>query len=70
MKSKIESISSEEFASLVKSYDSFASILRTLGYSLNLSGALYRHLKNRIKRESISVDHILSSKFDEYLLYI
>lgn len=55
--SLINRISSEDFSTIVANCDSYAEILRELGY-LSQTGALYRCLKSRIEKENLNVEHI------------
>jgi 5-methylcytosine-specific restriction endonuclease McrA len=56
-KSKVDSISSEEFKALVQDSPSIMEVLRKLGYK-NRSGAMHKKVKERIDEDGLSTDHM------------
>lgn len=57
-KSKIRQPSKELFTQIVRENNSFASILRKLGYTGQLNSYLYRGLRRRLVRDKVDFSHI------------
>ena len=51
-------ISKDDLVDIVKGSDSFAEILRKLGYDKHLASTLYTPLKKRLKEDDIDITHI------------
>jgi len=66
-KSKIESVSVLELKKIVKLSKSIRQVLKSLGYK-NFTTVSYKNIKERIKKEEISVDHM--KRYCEYGKYI